>query len=488
MDFRDVLRDPLLQGIGVVVSLMAVIFAILLTVFPSLRDHLSNLLRTLLTHRLLVFVYTALFFLIIGRISVSERIVGSDQTLRSPSGPAVPNGAARSSPLASADADAGPDASPQSPDTGWPPAGGILNAVRARGYLNCGIEGTIQGFSYIDPNDLEKVTGFDADFCRVVAVAIFGEYEGKLKFVKLDTTERFTEIFDGNVDVVFRNTTWTVGRDVGLGIDVGPTLFHDSQSIMVRNDIPGSTITTLSQLNEKKICVMPNTTTRASMDIELSRRGIQFTPVESRNGVQFRNNSEVFDAYFADNAPCDAVTGDRSSLISKRREARNPALHTILEDSQIAREPLGPLFAAGDPQWRDVVTYAVLATIYAEELRLGKAADQQTGTRPVEFVLLTDNLAVKQFLGIDDESIKIHIGESIGIDKKFAFNIISTVGNYGEIYQRNLYELMKEFEKDGYARGPNKVWNLGEGGVLSAPPFRTLDLDIDPLPTPLPLP
>lgn len=484
MDIPDILRDPLLQGVAVIASFVAGTFAVLLHTFPSLRDPLINLLRILLTNRLLMLVYTALVFLILGRMSVLPALLPASSPIASPGVPGPSPSAVASSPGASTAASSAARASSQPESTD----GTILTAVRTRGYLNCGIEGTIKGFSYVDPGDPQQVTGFDADFCRVVAAAIFGEYQGKVTFVTLDNTQRFTELLNRNVDVVFRNTTWTVGRDASLGIDVGPTLFHDSQSIMVRNDIPGSTITTLAQLNDKKICVMPNTTTRANMDIELSRRDIRFTAVEARNGVQFRNNSEVFDAYFADNAPCDAVTGDRSSLISKRREARNPTLHTILEDSQIAREPLGPLFPAGDSQWRDVVTYAVLATIYAEELRIGRRADQATETRPVEFMLTTDNIAVKQFLGIDDESIKIHIGESMGIDKKFAFNIISKVGNYGEIYQRNLYELMRDFEKDSYGRGPNKVWNLGEGGVLSAPPFRTLDVDLAPLPTPLPRP
>lgn len=325
-----------------------------------------------------------------------------------------------------------------------PVAATLLERVRERGRLICGTNADLPGFAFYD-RIRDEWSGFDVDFCRAMAAAIFDD-PAAVEYVGLTTSgrnERFEAIRSGAVDVLFRNTTWTLGRDTSQ-LAFGPTTFHDGQTFMVRAD---SKITSLDGLAGAKICVANGTTSAQNLSDDFAARGIDFTP------VLFDDENLLYPAY--DRGDCDAVTSDSSQLVSKRQTLENPDDHSILGD-RISREPLGPAFIEGDEQWRDIVTWVVFATIYAEELRV----DQSNVDRLAE---TSEDPRVRRLLGIEGD-----FGSKLGLTNDFALRIIRGVGSYADIYNRNLGpETTFALE-----RGPNKVWNLGAGGVLASPPFR----------------
>ncbi len=335
-------------------------------------------------------------------------------------------------------------------------SGGLLQKVRARGHLLCGVNGELPGFSAKTATSGDYV-GFEADFCRVIATAIFGNPKA-VEFVPLTTQDRFTAVVQGTVDVLIRNTTWTATRDTGMDdpqfmkirLDFGPTIFHDGQRFMVRRGtkINGTNleVSTIAHLMGKRICVIGDTTTEMNLTDQFKARGIEYTPVIGREA------NEVFANY--ENGACDAVTSDSSQLVSRRVTFDNPSDHIILEEP-ISREPLGPVFVENDSQWRDVVSWSIFATIYAEELGVDSTNAGQLIAAP--------NPDIRRLLGSEGS-----IGINLGLSNDFALRIIQEVGNYEEIYQRNLGP-STPYNLD---RGPNKAWNKGVGGVLSSPPFR----------------
>ena len=320
----------------------------------------------------------------------------------------------------------------------------LLERVRERGRLICGTNADLPGFGFYD-NVRDSWSGFDVDFCRAVAAAIFGDAEA-IEFVGLNTSgrnERFAAIRDGSVDLLIRNTTWTLGRDLSQ-LAFGPTTFHDGQTFMVRTN---SGIRSSEDLAGKRICVAKGTTSEQNLNDDFAARGISF------EAVSYDDESQLYPAY--DNGECDAVTSDSSQLASKRETLTRPADHLVLGE-RISREPLGPVFIEGDEQWRDLVSWVVFATIYAEELRVSQAnVDRQAQS--------SDDPRVRRLLGLEGD-----FGRSLGLENDFALQIIRQVGNYGDIYERNLGP-DTPFALD---RGPNKAWNLGAGGVLASPPFR----------------
>jgi general L-amino acid transport system substrate-binding protein len=245
----------------------------------------------------------------------------------------------------------------------------------------------------------------------------------------------------GEVDVLFRNTTWTLSRDTSVGMDFGPTTFYDGQGIMVRSELGAAA---LEDLEGGTICVQSGTTTELNLTDQFRARGITFTP------VVFEEIDPTYQAY--DEGRCDAVTSDRSQLIARRTTLQAPDDHQIL-DVVISKEPLGPAVAQGDSQWRDVVSWAVYTTVAAEEFGITTANLQ-------EFVA-SENPDIRRFLGSEGE-----LGAGLGLSNDFAQKIIGGVGNYGEIYNRNLGP-DTPFNLD---RGPNNIWT--EGGLMYAPPFR----------------
>jgi general L-amino acid transport system substrate-binding protein len=321
----------------------------------------------------------------------------------------------------------------------------VLARVRERGRLVCGTNADLPGFGFYD-NIRSQWFGFDVDFCRAVAAAVLGDAT-KVEFVALVTgpgpNNRFDAIREGRVDVLFRNTTWTLGRNVS-GLAFGPTTFHDGQTFMVRE---ADGITALEDLAGTTICVAAGTTSEQNLNDDFGARGVAFT------ALVLEDEEALYPAY--DEGQCDAVTSDSSQLASKREQLKNPDDHVILGD-RISREPLGPVFARDDNQWLDIVSWTVFATIYAEELRV----DQKNVDRLRE---TSEDPRVRRLLGVEGE-----FGAGLGLSNDFAYQIVQQVGNYGDIYTRNLGP-GTPFDLD---RGPNKAWNLGAGGVLASPPFR----------------
>ncbi|NJK80994.1 MAG: amino acid ABC transporter substrate-binding protein [Chloroflexaceae bacterium] len=313
-----------------------------------------------------------------------------------------------------------------------------LDTILARGNLICGVNGGLAGFSNLEPDG--SYSGFDADFCRAVAVALFNDPEA-VEFVPLSTQERFTAVQAGTVDVLFRNTTWTLSRDSSVFMDFGPTTFYDGQAIMTTVDLD---IAELEGLDAATICVQSGTTTELNLTDQFRARGINFEP------LVFEDIDATYTAY--NEGSCDAVTSDRSQLVARRTTLADPDAHVIL-DTVLSKEPLGPAVAQNDSRWSDVVEWTVYATIQAEELGINSANIQE--------FLESENPEVRRLLGAEGD-----LGVGVGLDNAFAVNIISSVGNYGEIYNRNL----GPDTPFNLERGQNALWT--EGGLMYAPPFR----------------
>lgn len=329
------------------------------------------------------------------------------------------------------------------PDAAMPPPSTLLQ-VQARGVLRCGVNADLPGFGLYDAVR-KRWSGFDVDFCRVIAAAVLGD-ASKVEFVPTTTTdgpsERLKAVQSGQVDVLIRNTTWTATRD-GSGLMFAPTTFHDGQTFMVGAE---SGIRTLEDLTDKRICAGEGTTSLLNLRDDFAARGIQFILVEVKG-------EELYSSYRT--GKCDAVTSDSSQLAVQRINLPNPDAHIVLGD-RISREPLGPVVAEGDEQWYDIVSWAVYATMYAEELRVDQSNVDQ-------FLIESTDPRVRRLLGVEG-----NISEKFGLPIDFGYQIIKQVGNYADIYNNNLGP-DTPFAID---RGPNKAWNLGGGGVLASPPFR----------------
>ncbi len=363
-----------------------------------------------------------------------------------PGAPTAPAAAPSPTAVTLAETPAATPAAPADVATPAPPQAGpgLLGRVRERGRLICGTNADLPGFGFYD-SVRARWSGFDVDFCRAVAAAVLGD-AAAVEFVALNTSgtnERFEAVRSGAVDVLFRNTTWTLGRDTSQ-LAFGPTTFHDGQTFMVRVD---AGVDSSADLAGGRICVARGTTSEQNLSDDFAARGITF------EAVLFDDEGQLYPAY--DRGECDAVTSDSSQLASKLQTLSQPDDHVILGE-RISREPLGPAFIEGDEQWRDVVSWVVFATFYAEELRVDRAD-------VAELAADSDDPRVRRLLGAEGE-----FGASLGLSNDFAYQIISQVGNYGDIYERNL----GPDTPFALERGPNKVWNLGAGGVLASPPFR----------------
>jgi general L-amino acid transport system substrate-binding protein len=333
------------------------------------------------------------------------------------------------SPSAAAEETAAPTSAP-------PPAEGRLALVQERGTLICGVNGGLPGFSFLDAASGDT-TGFDADFCRAVAAAVLGDPE-LVEFRALNADARGPALQTGEIDVLIRNTTWTVTRDTDWGL-FAPTTFYDGQGMMVR---AADGIGSLADLEGATICVQTGTTTELNLADVFRSEGIDFTP------LPFGEIEQTYSAY--DEGSCDAVTSDRSQLVAQRTILGNPADHVIL-DEVMSKEPLGPVVPLGDDGWFNVVKWVVFATFEAEER--GITQDN------VAEMVGSDNPVIARLLGADGDL-------GLGLEPDWAVNVISAVGNYGEIYDRNLGP-GTPFDLD---RGPNSLWT--EGGLLYAPPYR----------------
>jgi len=319
------------------------------------------------------------------------------------------------------------------------PAGGRLQTVLDRGRLVCGVNANLPGFGAPEG---DSYTGFDADFCKALAAALFDD-PAAVEWRPLSTQERFTALQSGEVDVLFRNTTWTLSRDTSVGMDFGPTTFYDGQGFMVPAALGA---TAIEDLSGATVCVQTGTTTELNLNDAFAARGLDFTP------VVFEEIDPTYAAYAA--GQCDAVTSDISQLVGRRSALPDPAAHIIL-DTVVSKEPLGPVIAQGDSQWRDVVSWVVYGLITAEELGIT--------SQNVDSFLTSADPNVVRLLGLDPEA---RLGQGLGVTDDFLVRAIRHVGNYGEVYDRNL--------------GPNTPLNIPRtlnalwtnGGLIYAPPIR----------------
>jgi general L-amino acid transport system substrate-binding protein len=347
-------------------------------------------------------------------------------------------------PAAAADTPAAGDATPtaaaaESP-VAPPVAGGErLQAILDRGQLICGVHGTFQGFGFVESDG--SWTGFDVDFCRAWAAALFNDANA-VEFRGLSAQERFTALQSGEVDVLARNSTWTWSRDVELGLTFGPVTFYDGQAIMAKRDIVDDPAAGLEALEGANVCVQSGTTTELNLADQFRAAGVNYTP------VVFEDQNAAFQAY--DEGRCDAITSDRSQLATQGQAVlQNYADHVIL-DVVMSKEPLAPAVSDGDPKLAQVVQWVVYGMIQAEELGIT--------SQNVDEFLTSEDPVVRRLLGAEGE-----LGAMLGLSNDFIYRVIKLVGNYGEVYDRNLSTF-------NLARGQNELWT--NGGLLYSPPFR----------------
>ena len=313
-----------------------------------------------------------------------------------------------------------------------------LQTVKDRGILNCGANGTLAGFGL--PDAQGNWTGLDVDVCRAVAAAIFND-ASKVKFVPLSAKDRFTALQSGEVDLLVRNTTWTLSRDTSLGLNFTGVDYYDGQGFMVRKALK---VNSALELNGASVCVQQGTTTELNLADFFRAHNMQL------KSVTFATANEAVKAY--DAGRCDAYTTDASGLYAERLRLSNPNDHIVLPEI-ISKEPLGPAVRHGDDQWFDIVKWVLFAMLNAEELNITQ--------NNVDEMVKSGNPEIRRFVGTEG-----NYGEQLGLTKDWAVRIIKLVGNYGESFERNVGQ-GSPLKID---RGLNKLWS--KGGIQYAPPIR----------------
>lgn len=313
-----------------------------------------------------------------------------------------------------------------------------LNQVKARGELQCGSNIGLAGFG--QPDAQGNWSGLDVDLCRAISAAIFNDPK-KVKFVPLSSKDRFTALQSGEVDVLVRNTTWTMSRDTSLGLDFGPVNYYDGQGFMVRKKLK---IASAMELSGASVCSQQGTTTELNLADFFRANKLKYEP------VIFATSDETIKAY--DAGRCDVFTTDASGLYAERLKLTNPDDHIVLPEI-ISKEPLGPAWRHGDNQWGDVVKWAYYAMLNAEELGVTQ--------KNVDEMMKSTNPEIKRLLGVEGK-----FGEAIGLTNDWAYRIIKHVGNYGESFERNV----GQGSRLKIARGVNALWS--KGGLQYAPPIR----------------
>jgi general L-amino acid transport system substrate-binding protein len=316
-------------------------------------------------------------------------------------------------------------------------AGPTLDATRQRDAVACGVNTGLAGFGITDSRG--KWVGFDVDVCRAVAAATLGDAE-KVNYTPLDAQQRFTALQSKEVDILSRNTTWSLTRDTSLGLNFAAITFYDGQGFMVAKS---ANVQSAKQLNGASICVQPGTTTELNLADYFRSNNLKMQP------VVIEALAELNAAFF--NGRCDAMTTDMSGLLSIRaKNAPKPDDYVILPEV-ISKEPLGPAVRHGDDQWFDIVKWSVFAMIEAEEKGITSANVDEMKKSP--------DPTIQRLLGVVPGN-----GEALGLDEDWAYNIVKQVGNYGESFERNLGKPL------GLQRGLNALWT--KGGLIYAPPLR----------------
>ena len=315
-------------------------------------------------------------------------------------------------------------------------AGPTLDTIRQKGVLRCGVNTGLAGFSA--PDSAGKWTGLDADFCRAVAAAILGD-PNKVQFVPTNAQNRFTALQSGEVDMLSRNTTWTSSRDATLGAVFGGTLFYDGQGFMVKKS---SKVTKASQINGAAICVLPGTTTEQNLTEYFRVKRMSFKP------VVIAELSQIQQAFFA--GRCDVFTTDISGLAATRQVAPNKDDYLILPDA-ISKEPLGPMIRRGDWEFFTIVKWTLYGLLEAEEYGVTSANADKLKAE-------SKDPPIQRIVGTSGD-----VGKGLGLDNDWLLRAIRAVGNYSEMYVRNIGPL-------GIARGQNALWR--DDGLMYAPPLR----------------
>jgi general L-amino acid transport system substrate-binding protein len=314
-----------------------------------------------------------------------------------------------------------------------------LAQVKAKGFVQCGVSQGLPGFSNAD--DSGNWTGLDVDLCRAVAAAVFGD-ASKVKYSPLSAKQRFTALSSGEIDILSRNTTWTMTRDTQLGLNFAGVNYYDGQGMMVPTALGA---TSALQLDGANICTNTGTTTELNITDYFRANNMSF------NLVAFEKADEVVAAY--DAGRCDVYTTDRSGLAAQRGKLTNPDAHVVLPEI-ISKEPLGPVVRQGDDQWFNIVRWSLNAMINAEEMGINSGNVNATQYNQV-------SPGVARLVGKEG-----NFGEELGLSNDWAYNIIKQVGNYGESYEKHVGENTPL----KLARGVNALWS--NGGILYAPPIR----------------
>ncbi len=316
-----------------------------------------------------------------------------------------------------------------------------LAAIKRRGRLNCGVHQGLVGFAYTDNRGQWR--GFDVDFCRATAAAVLGDADA-VRFVPLSASDRFTALNDGRIDVLWRNSSWTMSRDAGEGFVFAGINYYDGQGFLVRRSL---NLNSATELTGARVCVQSGSTSQANAADYFRSRGIEYRP------VVFETEEAARDAYGRED--CDAFSADISALAAARTVLTNPNEHVILSDVA-SKEPLGPVVKAGDERWASTVRWTLNALMLAEELGVTKAnAEDQFKT--------TTDPRVRRLLGAEGE-----FGPMLGLSDDWAKDAIEAVGNYGEIFERNLGS---QSALD-LARGLNAQWNARPAGLIYGLPIR----------------
>ncbi|MBC7800258.1 MAG: amino acid ABC transporter substrate-binding protein [Gemmatimonadaceae bacterium] len=318
-----------------------------------------------------------------------------------------------------------------------PSGSATLDAVRARGVVQCGISGTNPGFAF--PDSRNEMRGSEADFCRAVAAATLGDAT-KVKWVILNSTNRFTALQSGEIDLLVRTATWTLRREANLGLMFAGITFYDGTGFMVKVD---SGVNSATELNGATICILPGTSTELAVADYFRQRGMAFTP------VLIDSVSELRATFMA--GRCDAYSTDTSALASTRY-AEGPARRSslVLLPEVISKEPLGPAVRKGDDKWFDVVRWTHHAMLAAEEAGLTSAT--------IDGAASSTDPEIRRLLGTEGD-----LGRALGLDARWAYAVVKQVGNYGEVWERGIAPL-------GIPRTLNQLWS--KGGLHYPPPMR----------------
>ena len=319
---------------------------------------------------------------------------------------------------------------------------GTLDTVKQKGFIQCGVSTGLAGFSA--PDDKGEWKGIDADFCRAVAAAVFGDGT-KVKFTPLSAKERFTALQSGEIDILSRNTTWTSNRDSALGLDFVGVTYYDGQGFMINaKKLPG--VNSALQLSGAAVCVQSGTTTELNLADYFKKNKMEYNP------VVFEKLEEVNAAY--DAGRCDAYTTDQSGLYGIRLTLSSPADHVVLPEI-ISKEPLGPAVRQGDDQWAHIARWTYFALLNAEEAGITQANVDEMKT--------SNDPNIQRLLGTEPDG---KYGADLGLSNDWVVNIVKAVGNYGEMFERNV----GSGSPLKIARGINALWT--KGGLQYGPPIR----------------